>query len=110
MEIIDRIFELADEIYPDQKSFAAAVGVSDKVVSTWRTGRNRSYMKPENLTKISNALNTDVAYITSGNENKGSPPSEGDELLRKLLKCLSSEEKRDMVDYARFLISRRDDP
>lgn len=36
METSNRIFELADKKYPEQRDFAAEIGVAPSVVSAWR--------------------------------------------------------------------------
>ena len=37
MDTVERIFELVDEKYAEQKDFAAAIGVAPQRVSAWRT-------------------------------------------------------------------------
>ena len=66
MDTITRIFELADRVFPEQQAFAAAIGVSPKTVSVWRTGRGKSYTKY--LRQIAEALNTSVEYLLTGKQ------------------------------------------
>ena len=66
MDTITRIFELADRIFPEQQAFAAAIGVSPKTVSVWRTRRGKSYTKY--LPQIAEALNTSVEYLLTGKQ------------------------------------------
>lgn len=106
MDTKSRIFELLDKKGMEQKSFAEAVGVSADTVSNWRRGVSNSYNRY--LVKIAQVLGTTTADLL-GEEKKNSPPSDDDE-LREMLSCLFPEEKRNMMDYARFLISQRDEP
>ena len=54
----DRIFDLLRERGMEQKELARRIGVSDKTVSAWRTGRARSYAKY--LAEIAEALSVSV--------------------------------------------------
>lgn len=102
MDTITRIFELADQIFLEQQAFAAAIGVSPKTVSVWRTGRGKSYMKY--LPQISAALHTNVEYLLTGKES--SPPSEEDRLLA-ILAELTEDEKQDVARYVDLVKARR---
>ena len=102
MDTITRIFELADQIFLEQQAFAAAIGVSPKTVSVWRTGRGKSYMKY--LPQISAALHTSVEYLLTGKES--SPPSEEDRLLA-ILAELTEDEKQDVARYVDLVKARR---
>ena len=102
MDTITRIFELADQIFLEQQAFAAAIGVSPKTVSVWRTGRGKSYMKY--LPQISAVLHTSVEYLLTGKES--SPPSEEDRLLA-ILAELSEDEKQDVARYVDLVKARR---
>lgn len=59
--ISDRIFCLLKERGIEQKKFAQKVGVSDKTVSAWKTGRAKSYTKY--LAKIAETLSVPVEYL-----------------------------------------------
>ena len=71
METSNRIFELADKKYPEQRDFAAEIGVAPSVVSAWRNKKSESYMK--RLPQIAEILNTTVEYLLTG-EKKEPPP------------------------------------
>ena len=75
--ISERIFEIADKKYLDQSKFAAAVGVTQSVVSAWKNGKSESYMK--RLPQIADLLGTSVDYLMTG-EQKKSAPTNGDGL------------------------------
>lgn len=69
--ISERIFEIADKKYLDQSKFAAAVGVTQSVVSAWKNGKSESYMK--RLPQIAELLGTSVEYLLTGEEKKSAP-------------------------------------
>lgn len=66
MDIIDRIFELVDNQFKEQKNFAAAVGVSDDTVSDWRRRKSASCTKSKHLTRIAEVLGTTTDYLNYG--------------------------------------------
>ena len=66
MDIIDRIFELVDKQFKEQKDFAAAVGVSDDTVSDWRRRKSASCTKSKHLTRIAELLGTTTDYLSYG--------------------------------------------
>ena len=66
MDAVDRIFELVDKIYKEQRDFAKAAGVSASKASQWRTRKSKSYTKY--IEQIAEALDTSVEYLLSGKE------------------------------------------
>ena len=64
MDTADRIFELVDAKYKDQKDFAADIGVTPTQVSKWRGHISKSYVKY--LSKIAVVLGTTTDYLVSG--------------------------------------------
>ncbi|WP_417044797.1 hypothetical protein [Dysosmobacter sp.] len=64
MDTAKRIFELVDNQFKEQKEFAAAIGVSDKIVSQWRVGTTRSYRT--RIATIAEALGTTTEYLLTG--------------------------------------------
>lgn len=64
MDIVDRIFELADQRFVEQKDFAAALGVDVNLPSRWRNRKSKSYQK--HLSKIAELLDTTVEYLLTG--------------------------------------------
>ena len=66
MDIIDRIFELVDKQFKEQKDFAAAVGVSDDTVSDWRRRESASCTKSKHLARIAEVLGTTTDYLNYG--------------------------------------------
>lgn len=61
MDIVDRIFNVADAKFKDQREFAAAVGVAPSVVSAWRCRKSASYVK--RLEKVAAALGVTVQEL-----------------------------------------------
>lgn len=113
METYNRIFELADKKYPEQRDFAAEIGVAPSVVSAWRNKKSESYMK--RLPQIAEILNTTVEYLLTGEKKEPAPtPKNGDELDRDTIMAafiggdmdMSPEEREalwdDVYEYARF--------
>lgn len=85
MGLPERIFELADQKFNEQRLFAAAVGVTPSIVSEWRRGKSASYNKY--LRKIADVLGTTTEYLLTGSrpEPVGSDLSAEDEtILRQL--------------------------
>ena len=68
MDPCKRIFELLAARGIEQKTFAEVLGVSVNIVSTWRTGRTKSYQKY--LPQIAEVLNTSVEYLLTGQKEK----------------------------------------
>ena len=64
MNTADRLFELADKQFKEQKEFAAAIGVTPSIISEWRRGKSASYQK--RLPEIAQALGTTVDYLVNG--------------------------------------------
>lgn len=68
MDTVERIFELVDEKYAEQKDFAADIGVAPARVSEWRNRKSTSYAKY--LSKIAVVLDTTTDYLVSGDGPK----------------------------------------
>ncbi|WP_294855657.1 helix-turn-helix domain-containing protein [uncultured Oscillibacter sp.] len=120
MDIVDRIFELADENFREQREFAEKVGVTASVVSEWRRRKSASYVK--RLEIISEVLETTPQYLLYGNESdKKASPSEagGDAIKTEHIRAAFfegaedlSKEEMDMLwddarDYMRYKLEQR---
>ena len=68
MDTVDRIFELADQKFKEQKDFAAALGLIPQRVSAWRRRTSASYQR--RLPQIAEALGTTSEYLLTGNGPK----------------------------------------
>ncbi len=64
MDTVDRIFELVDLQYKDQKDFAKALNIDPSHVSRWRKRKTASYRKL--IAEIAIVLNTTVEYLLNG--------------------------------------------
>ncbi|MBQ7778354.1 MAG: helix-turn-helix domain-containing protein [Oscillibacter sp.] len=64
MDTVDRIFELVDEVFPEQKDFAAALGIPPQRVSEWRKRKLASYQRC--LSQIAEVLGTTTEYLLTG--------------------------------------------
>ena len=66
MDIVDRLFELVDEKFKEQKDFAFALGVPAPRISEWRKRNSASFSKKEMLPKIAEVLGTTSEYLLTG--------------------------------------------
>lgn len=75
MDTIDRIFDLVDAQYKEQKDFAAALGILPQRVSEWRKRKSSSYRKY--LPQIASILGTTTEYLLTGEgpKKRGSRPA-----------------------------------
>ena len=73
MDIVDRMFEIVDEKYKEQKDFAEAIGVHPTRVSEWRKRKSQSYQK--RLPQIASVLGTTTEYLLTGDETYRYPGS-----------------------------------
>ena len=64
MDIVDRMFELVDRKYSEQREFAADLNVSPSMVSAWRSRKSNSYNK--RLDQIASLLGCTVTYLVTG--------------------------------------------
>lgn len=67
MDIVDRIFALADAQFSEQREFAKALSTSPTMVSAWRTRKSASYNK--RLAEIASTLGTTTEYLLTGQES-----------------------------------------
>lgn len=121
MDTATRIFELVDTQFKEQKEFAAAIGVSDKIVSQWRVGTTRSYRS--RIATIAEVLGTTTEYLLTGEgpKKRGSRPpvSESDTVSEDTIKAaffeggedLTQEEMdelwEDAKDYIQYKLDQR---
>lgn len=67
MDIVDRIFELVDSQFREQKDFAAKIDVHPTRVSEWRKRKSASYQK--RLPVIAEVLGTTTEYLLTGSQS-----------------------------------------
>ena len=73
MDTASLIFKILEKKGMEQKEFARQINVSEKIVSTWSTGRSKSYAK--HLPKIAKVLDTTVDCLLAGKEPQEAPPT-----------------------------------
>lgn len=76
MDTVDRLFDLVDQKFKEQKEFAAAIGVPAPRVSEWRNRKSSSFQRC--LPQIAEALGTTAEYLLTG--KKEPAPMNGDGL------------------------------
>jgi len=75
LDTVDRIFELVDEQFREQKDFAATIGLIPQRVSAWRRRTSSSYNKY--ISQIAEALGTTTEYLLTGEGPKTKAPTSG---------------------------------
>lgn len=68
MDIVDRIFELVDQKYQEQRFFARDLNLPASIISEWRRRKSASYTK--RLPQIAELLSTSVEYLLTGQKEK----------------------------------------
>ena len=121
MDVVDRIFELVDEKFKEQKDFAAVIGVDPNLPSRWRNRKSKSYQKY--LPRIADVLNTTTEYLLTGNgpKKKTAPSgvSDSDAISEDDIKAAFFEGAEDLTkeemdalwadarDYMRYKLEQR---
>ena len=109
MNIVDRIFQLVDAKYKEQREFAADLGLKPSVISAWRCGRSVSYSKY--IPQIASVLDTSAEYLWTG--EKEQPTDKVGELkgqaldLIEELNTLDPAEFAQVKDFVSFLRAKR---
>lgn len=104
MDIVDRLFELVDAKFKEQKDFAAALNIDQNLPSRWRRHKSSSYRKY--LPQIAETLNTTTEYLLTGTGAKTKDPagqeaSEVKQEFMELFSRLSPEEQAREIAYLR---------
>ena len=109
MNAAARLFALVDSKFPEQKDFAAQLGITPSIVSEWRRGKSESFTKQKYIGKIAEVLHTTTEYILTGQEEK-SPPPEGGGLTQEFARIfdkLSPQAQNEII--AEMLKRQRQD-
>lgn len=85
MDIVDRIFELVDEKFKEQRDFASALGVAASVISAWRRRKSTSFNKY--LPQIAETLETSVEYLLTGKKDPAPAVSDSDTISEDEIKA-----------------------
>lgn len=121
MDTVDRLFELVDLKFKEQKDFANAIQVPAPRVSEWRKRKSASYQKC--LPQIAEALGTTTEYLLTGNgpKKKTAPAgvSDSDTISEDDIKAAFFEGAEDLTkeemdalwedarDYMRYKLEQR---
>lgn len=81
MDTVDRIFNLVDAKYQEQRDFAYDLGLTASIVSAWKCRRSGSYVKY--LPQIAKQLGVSAEYLLTGNPDKRARPPKGTGHTRK---------------------------
>lgn len=100
MDTVNRIFELVDRQFREQRDFAKAIGISATIVSNWKTGRSGTYTKY--LPVIASTLGVSVEYLLTGaEEQKSAPPVQTDEeSVANLIDQLTPQQLTELIARA----------
>lgn len=121
MDTVDRLFELVDLKFKEQKDFANAIQIPAPRVSEWRKRKSASYQKC--LPQIAEALGTTTEYLLTGNgpKKKTAPSgvSDSDTISEDDIKAAFFEGAEDLTkeemdalwadaqDYMRYKLEQR---
>lgn len=103
----ERIFDLADKKYREQKDFAHELGLPPSVISEWRRRRSASYNR--RLPEIAKVLGTTVGYLLTGEETEVFVSDGVDQsyLVRKFNR-LSPKAQEKVMTFIDFLAMQED--
>lgn len=78
MDTVDRIFELVDRKFKEQRDFASVLGIDPTLPSRWRNRKSQSYQKY--LPQIALVLDTTTEYLLTGEgpKKRGTRPPASD--------------------------------
>lgn len=99
-KVLERIFNLLSEKKISQKTFAEAIGEAPQTVSDWKKGRNNSYKN--HIDKIASFLDVSVDYLLCRDIE-----TIDEDNLRSILIHMSESEIDALLDYAHYLLWKR---
>ena len=106
-DIADRIFEIVDQKYREQRDFAKQLNIAPSIVSSWRNHKSTSYNK--RLPELANLLGTTVEYLVNGDQMpKQNEPTVDPQTAAasKLFDQLSPDQKTAALGFIEFLLSQ----
>ena len=108
MDIVDRIFALADAKFDEQKKFAQAIQMPPSVISAWRMRKSTSYNK--RIPQLAEVLNTSVEYLMTGEDKvPADQPANGHEReFLELFDRLTPEQQALVVAQLRGIVESHD--
>ncbi len=103
MNTLDKILHLLKSRQIEQQEFAKAIGVGKHVISEWKNGKTKSYLK--HIDKIADFFEVSTDYLLG--QEKTAPAEQSftkDELeFLHLIETLTEDEKQKVIDYADLL-------
>lgn len=104
--VAERIFELADNKFRDQREFGDALGVVQSVISAWRTGKSKSYQR--RLPEIAAVLNTTTGYLLGEETSKKPAAEDGDGVSENeaIFRALPPDLQEEALRYMRYLAAQ----
>lgn len=106
MDTIDRLFELVDLKFKEQKDFANAIQVPAPRVSEWRKRKSASYQKC--LPQIAEALGTTTEYLLTGKKEPAGQQADGkQEEFMQLYQQLTPQEQAFFLSQLRGYVKDR---
>lgn len=109
LDTLDKILLLIKQRGLKQKNLADELGLKDTVVSDWKKGKSKSYLKY--IYQIADFLGTTPEYLLGKTDNGIIPnPSLSSSQLELLNKFdqLSTDQQKDVLQYVEFIISKRE--
>lgn len=100
MDTVDRIFNLVDSKYKEQRDFAAQLGVTPSIVSEWRRRKSASFNR--RLPQIAEVLGTTTEYLLTGAGAKTKAAPKGGNwipVLGDVAAGIPMEAVENVVDY-----------
>lgn len=97
-DTVDRIFQLVDNKYREQREFAAELGLPASRISEWRRRKSESYMK--RLPQIAEILNTTVEYLLTGGKKEPAPTPPPDLWVK--FNSLTPEGQKEVIAFIEF--------
>lgn len=107
MDIVDRIFDLADKKYREQRNFSADLGVAPSVVSAWRCRKSESYNR--RLPQIAELLGTSTEYLLTGKKEPAGQMADGNvEEAARLFSKLTPQEQEFFLSQLHGVVDPRE--
>ena len=106
-ETVNRIISLLKDRNIAKGKFLRDLGFNKSAIAGWERGEHASYKKK--LPEIAEYFDVSIDWLT-GKEQKNKPVTERDELKSEILELfnlLSLEERKELVDYARYKVDHQ---
>lgn len=103
MNTLDKILHLLKSRQIEQQEFAKAIGVGKHVISEWKNGKTKSYLK--HIDKIADFFEVSTDYLLGQEKTAPAEQSLTDKQgqVLSLAKNLSDEDMQKLIDYAELL-------